>query len=392
VNTVPAPSAWSACMSELAEAGDRLAAELRERGEAEPDVDSSVALLGSLMHAFLIHLSAEPDHPTFLPSVGYYQHVGTPNPDTIYRTTAIDGSGSYRLTGERGTVPHVTFMPFGGRSAAGLQTFAPFDLSDVDTGGDGRFDVILSAARPVGHTGDWWQLDPAMRSLMLRSVSDDWGKHREPSVAIVRLDSPPRRPRSSVDGVRRKFAAFAAMVEGAIVYGVRHADQLRDDGVVNRVALVDYSANGGLADQWYHEGLFDFNEHAALLVEASLPLGCDSFSLSLTDRMFCTVDWVNAQSSLNRRQAVLDDDGVLRAVVAHVDPGVPNWLDTTGYATGVLQCRWTGSEAPPAVALRVVPLDALRDHLPATTATVTQEQRDRSLRERKVGAQLRSLW
>jgi hypothetical protein len=192
--------------------------------------------------------------------------------------------------------------------------------------------------------------------------------------------------------VRRKFAAFAAMVEGAIVYGVRHADQLREDGVVNRVALVDYSANGGLANQWYHEGLFDFDEHAALLVEAILPLGCDSFSLSLTDRMFCTVDWVNAQSSLNRRQAVLDDDGVLRAVVAHVDPGVPNWLDTTGYATGVLQCRWTGSEAPPAVALRVVPLDALRDHLPAATATVTQEQRDRSLRERKVGAQLRSLW
>src|ERR1700737_2075712 len=141
-------------MSERAAAVSRCMAELRDRGEPDADVDSSVALLGSLMHAFLTHLAAEPEHPTFLPSVGYYQHVGTPNPDTIYRTTALDGSGTYRLTGDRGTVPHVTFMPFGGRTAAGLQTFAPFDLSDVDTG-DGRFDVILSAARPVGHTGDW---------------------------------------------------------------------------------------------------------------------------------------------------------------------------------------------------------------------------------------------
>jgi hypothetical protein len=129
-----------------------------------------------------------------------------------------------------------------------------------------------------------------------------------------------------------------------------------------------------------------------LLVEAALPPGCDSFSLSLTDRMFCTVDWVNAQSSLNRRQAILDDDGALRVVVAHTDPGVPNWLDTTGCTTGVLQCRWTGSPTPPTVSSRVVSFDALRDHLPASTPTVTAEQRDQSLRDRKAGAQLRSLW
>jgi hypothetical protein len=379
-------------MHDLAEAGDRLAEQLRERGVPDPDVDASVALLGSTMHAFLTHLSAEPDHPAFLPSVGYHQHVGTPNPDTVYRTTAIDGAGTYRLTGDRGTVPNVTFMPFGGRTAAGMQTFAPFDLAEVAVDPDGRFDVLLSPARPVGHTGDWWQLDPEMRTLMLRSVSDDWGRHREPLVAIVRLDTPARRARSSADGLRRKFAAFSALVEGAIVYGVRHADQLRDDGVVNRVTLVDYSANGGLADQWYHEGLFELDDGAALLVEATLPAGCDSFSLSLTDRMFCTVDWVNAQSSLNRRQAALDDEDVLRVVVAHTDPGVPNWLDTTGYAAGVLQCRWTGSAEPPTIATRVVPIGSLREHLPTTTPTVTPEARDESLRERKVGAQLRSLW
>jgi hypothetical protein len=388
----PNASAWSKCMHDLADAGDRLAARLREQGLAEADVDTSVALLGSMMAAFLTQVSAEADHPAFLPTVGYHQHVGTPNPDTVYRTTAIDGSGTYRLTGDRGTVPNVTFMPFGGRTATGLQTFPPFDLATVDVDADGHFDILLSAARPAGHTGDWWQLDPGMRTLMFRSVTDDWGHHREPLIAIARLDAPARRVRASADDLRTRFAAFSLVAEGAIVYAVTHADQLRDAGTVNRVALVDYSANGGLAGQWYHEGLFDFADGDALLVETTVPAGCDSFSLSLTDRMFCTVDWVNAQSSLNRRQATFDDDGILRVVVAHSDPGVPNWLDTTGYAGGVLQFRWTGCAEAPTVTARVVALDALRGELPASTPTVTADERDESLRERKLGAQLRSLW
>jgi hypothetical protein len=54
---------------------------------------------------------------------------------------------------------------------------------------------------------------------------------------------------------------------------------------------------------------------------------------AVTDRLFGTLDWTNAQNSLNRRQAAVDRDDVLRAVVAPKDPGVQNWLDTTGYST-----------------------------------------------------------
>ena len=41
----------------------------------------------------------------------------------------------------------------------------------------------------------------------------------------------------------------------------------------------------------------------------------------------------NRQSSLNGHQAVLDPDGVFRAVISARDPGVPNWLDTGGVIT-----------------------------------------------------------
>ena len=364
-------------MSSLAETGDRLAAELRERGESDGQVDASVAVLGAMMFAYLNFLCADPDHPRFVPGAGYHQRVGTPSPDIVYRSSPIDGAGTYRLTGERGTVPQATLMPFGPPTASGVQTFPPFDLDTLTVGEDGRVDVILSAEKPADHRGDWWPLDPATRSLMLRSVSSDWGQHREPVLALVRLDAVPRRTRPSAAEVTERLDAFAAMVDRTLSYGLRRVDDLRAKGVVNDLTLVDYSTQGGLAAQWYHEGVFDLGEGDALLIEAEVPADCDSFSLSLTDPLFCTVDWVHAQSSLNHRQAVVDDDGVLRVVVAGSDPGVDNWLDTTGYHAGVVQCRWMGSTHPPATTVGVVPMTDVLARLPGPTATVAAESRTR---------------
>ena len=98
--------------------------------------------------------------------------------------------------------------------------------------------------------------------------------------------------------------------------------------------------------------------------------------------MLVTLDWTHAQTSLNRSQAVLDHDGVdadgvLRVVVSTTDPGVANWMDTTGYRTGVVQCREIGSVEVPELTARVVPLASLRDHLPPDTAFVSPEERGR---------------
>ena len=60
-----------------------------------------------------------------------------------------------------------------------------------------------------------------------------------------------------------------------------------------------------------------------------------------------SLDYANHQTSLNGFQAERDADGVLRYVIAHRDPGVPNWLDTTGHREGFLAPRWAYSEQPP---------------------------------------------
>ena len=380
-------------MRSLAEIGDRLATQLRERGEpqAEAEADAAIAVLGAAMASYLTSVCADPAHPRFMPGPGYYQHIGTPNPDTVYRTATIDGAGTYRLSGDRGTAPNVTLMPFGPPTASGVQTFPPFDFAELTIEPDGRFDVVLSPKRPPHHEGDWWQLDRATRTVMLRSVSNDWGRQRDPAVAIVRLDTPPRRPRPSAERLAARLETLPALVERSLTYGLRHVDDLHADGTVNTLRLVDYSATGGLAAQWYHEGIFVLDEDEALLIEVEVGAACE-FSLALTDRLFGTLDWTNAQTSLNQRQAAVDRDGVLRAVVAPKDPGVQNWLDTTGYSTGVIQCRWIGLPSPPNPSVQVVASSQIPLFLPDRTPTLRPEQRRAALLVRNGGAQLRSLW
>lgn len=381
------PTAWAQLMADLAAVGDRFVEQMRERGEADAAGDVYRTLLGVLMDAYLTRISADPDQPTFVPSTGYFQRLGSPNPDTVYRSAKVDDAGTYRLTGERGTAKQVTVMPF----TATMQSSTPFDLSEVARGPEGRIDVLLSRERPSGHTGDWWRLEPGTASLWLRSLSERWGEEREPRLAIERVDAPSRH-RPPAEPVTARLRSLARIVEGTIGYGIAHVDELRAEGYVNRLKPIDYGASGGMPLQWYHEGLFDLAGDEALVVEARLPEGCDYFSWSLTDPMLVTLDWTHAQTSLNRSQAAVDGDGVLRVVVSGSDPGVRNWMDTTGYRRGVLQCRSIGSVEAPAVETSVVPLADVLHHLPPGTALVTPAERAAALHRRRTGFQLRCLW
>jgi hypothetical protein len=361
-------------------------------GHDHVPAELTVAMLGGLMASYLAKVCSDPDYPAFVPGAGYHQRMGMPNPDTIYLTATIDGAGVYRLAGDRGTCPEVSLMPMGGPTAAGIRTYPAIDLRDVEPGADDRIDLVLSAQRPEGHRGQWREIAPDVRTLMLRAVSDDWGAHRDPVLSITRLDKPSRRSRPAPKALATSLAGLVPMVEGSLGFGMRKVAGLRAGGFVNAVTTVDYSAGGGLAGQWYQEGVFELAEGRALVVEADLRGGVDTLSLALTDALGCTLDWANAQTSLNRTQAGFDPDGYLRFVVSGEDPGVANWLDTMGHTVGVMQFRWTGSTEVPALAFRLVDADAVMTALPLGTRTVSREERDTILRERAAGAQRRIYW
>jgi hypothetical protein len=381
---------WADSLDSLRDVAARLTNEL-ELDDESREVDVALKMFGSIMGACLTYLWADQDHPTFFPSVGYHQMYGSPNPDTVYRTAAIDGSGRYLITGYVGTAPDVTVMPFGGPTSDGLRTYPPFDFGQLERSDDGRIEVVLSQQRPAG-ARNWWHLDEGMRTLMLRSVSAEWGTHVDPRVAIVRLDVDPRRERFAPETLWQRLRSFAVVVEAMMMSGITRVRKLRAEGVTNRLVAVDYSSSGGLDDQWYQEGCFSLADGEVLVLEAHLPAHCRAFSVSLTDPFFSTIDWANAQSSLNHHQAVIDEDGTLRVVVAATDPGIHNWLDTTGFRSGVLQCRWLGGAAIPDVSLTPVSVTSLDQFLPSTVTRVSVEHRAEHVRARQIGVQLRSYW
>ncbi len=62
--------------------------------------------------------------------------------------------------------------------------------------------------------------------------------------------------------------------------------------------------------------------------------------MSLWNRHLQTYDYAHRQVSLNRAQTKVDADGSFRIVIAHRDPGVPNWLDTEGLPFGMVFWRY----------------------------------------------------
>ena len=63
---------------------------------------------------------------------------------------------------------------------------------------------------------------------------------------------------------------------------------------------------------------------------------------------------------INSSQAVYRDDGSFQLVVAHEDPGVPNWISTAAHEHGTMGLRWVLAESHPEPRTRVVKLSDLR--------------------------------
>jgi hypothetical protein len=88
-------------------------------------------------------------------------------------------------------------------------------------------------------------------------------------------------------------------------------------------------------------------------------------------------------TSLNHRQATVGTDGRLWLVVAASDPGVPNWLDTTGRGVGLLNYRHFWGSALPTLQTKVVPFGDVRAALPRDTPVIDAPTRERQIRARR---------
>ena len=391
---IPSIEGWDVMVDGLRDLPRQMLAKLPEEQRNDPQVRQEVArlALSALGSVTIDTLGGDPDFPAFLPTIGQVLGVGQPNADTIYRAARISPDGVYRLTGTRGSLNQAVIGQVVPRNAETGQGRAHLDINALSVDEDDRFEVVISAERPDGFTGRWWQLRPAANRLLLRLVSYDWAGEVSPTLALERLDRPMRRPRVPAAVLEQRLRAMPQAMGFLGPMFVDHVEKIRAEGYVHRFKPLDMTSGGGLDGQFYYEAVYDLSDDEALVIETEVPETCPYRSMILTNAIYETTDWYNNHSSLNGHQAPVDSDGKWRIVVSARDPGVRNWLNTAGYPTGMIQGRWTHCSSTPIPTITKVAFDEIDAHLPADVARVTPEERDATLRARRQAMMQRPHW
>lgn len=389
--------AWEKLIDELRPLGDAMRARVPARLRDDPQVmaESMRLLLSGLARASSDAIVGDRRHPMFVPELNISQNIFQPNADTIYKSALIEKGGSYLLRGDRGTVRMIILAQMGPdtlRTGQHTPLLGQIDFDDLTVEQDGSFELIISPERPDGYQGDWFALDPLCEKLMVRIVSCDWGVEREPRFGIARLDVDEAKGRPTVAQLHAAFDEMAFITKVCALAFPTHVEELRDEGYLNKLKIFDVSQMSGLQGQFYYEGAYELADDEALISEVRVPASYRYWSIILTNDLYETTDWYNNQASLNDMQGVVDPDGVFRTVISAQDPGVHNWLDTSGYSGGAIQGRWFEASEKPMPTLRKVKTADVLTHLPESTKRVSQQERSEALRNRRLAAQMRIIW
>jgi hypothetical protein len=349
--------------------------------------------------------AGDPAYPQLVPFVSPWVTWGGTNPDSDYLYATVSPEFTYRLRGRRGAVHLLAFETFSGDfddMAAVAACDMRLDVSggpgNIEFGADGAFEIVLSATPPEENrnTGNWLRIPDVPGHLLVRYCWYDWDEPDRPWVTIVRDGAEYPPPRPTVAAIDRRLDRFAGFLrEGPQMCALAAAMYFsRDPGAVEFPPWSlhgDTDIDGQLSfkDQLYGQSHFTLRADEALLLEVPLPAS-PYWSVNLSSPYLENTDWHLRQNSVNGHQAVVDADGVFRAVVSSADPGVPNWLDTGGQATGIIQSRFLLPSAPPEITLRTLPLSEVRSVLPASTPVVTPAERHEAVLRRVLAVQRRA--
>ena len=151
---------------------------------------------------------------------------------------------------------------------------------------------------------------------------------------------------------------------------------------------------GTLVSQASSFGHFKIEDDEALLLTVDMG-GADYFIAPATGPWTITIDPQNNLCSLDNHQAMADTDGRYRFVVSLQEPGVYNWISTTGLHEGTMMLRWQnlpGNQEGqgPAISTELVKIADLPSMLPPETHWVSVTERQGQMVARQEGYQFRS--
>jgi len=308
--------------------------------------------------------------------------VAIDNPDNFNREIPIDGDGQYAVD-IRFSVDPPQFSIVAevepehhaglGRNlgALTLQQLRPFCDSD------GRVTVTIG---PDEGGPTHLRTEPGTRiQVYTRDSQRDW-RQVPAEVSVRRLDPPSAWSQRDEDEIARSIIddlpAWVAFWSGFKNDFLGHPEPNRLIGPNGRDGGWGYLAGGRFA----------LGEGQGLLLTID-PAGSYYTGIQIADPWTISPDPMFRMVSLNSAQVTPAADGTISYVVAGVDPGIANWIDTAGLGEGWVLLRWQGvpEGADPASFIRevrVVDLAAINREVDAAVPRVDLIERGRQLRDR----------
>ena len=290
--------------------------------------------------------STDPEFPSFYSSLATGTiKIGADNPDNLYQTARIKGTLEYRVCGQRGSIPTITFATKKGsyhKPGATMVGTGFLDGKDVQVGADGGFEILLSSRKP--ESGNWLPLEPESNLLLVRQTFHDRRREQPAQLAIERVGAdtvaPPLDP-----------AQFAAQLMAAARYTENTAKLFCDWAALfkrehrNTLPLGDqsmYQSAGGDPNILYYHGYWELADDEAMVVDARLP-ECEFWNFQVDNYWMESLDYFRHRIHLNNHGARRNADGSVTIVIAHRDPGQANWLTTAGHRLGTSLFRVIGA-------------------------------------------------
>lgn len=361
IEKVMTAEAWTDFCELLKKAGDVI---LNEELTTDPfDRAEGLRYLSRLLRAGLMSFVEHPGplHPEFRPMSPLVK-MGLDNPDNYYVSASVNPRYSYRIRGNRGTIHYLSIAAQNQNFAArGKISGGASHLNDADLvlEADGSFEIIASQEK---HDGNWLQMGPDSSQLLIRQTFLDKATEVPVDVAIECLDAD--GPPAPIDPAR-----VPGQLMGAAMYAMGCAQWFADwvlafdkKGELNAFHLPDEENHrlvGGDPDIRIPLAHWELAADEAIVIDV-VPPKCDYWNVQLANIWAESLDYEHRQIHLNAHTATLEADGSFRCIVAHEDPGHPNWLDTAGHLRGTMGFRWVRSEALPVPKTRVVKFSDLK--------------------------------
>jgi hypothetical protein len=302
---------------------------------------------------------ADPHRPELRRMVHETVKMGADNPDNHYHNAEIDGAATYRITGARGTVQYLEFAVQKGSygEARGMPPTGHLDGKDLALDAEGRFEIWLC---PHPRGANWLRTEPGSGTVIVRQSRLDPATETFATLRIERVLQPgevvPPSELTPLD-IDRGLTKTGMLVVGASQMFAEWAEGFHTHHP-NALPRFDQALSdrmGGVPHIVYHHSAWRLGPDEVLVIDAP-PVACDHWNFQLENHWMESLDYRHFRIHLNSKTAVYAPDGSVRIVVAHTDPGHPNWLQTAGHAHGAMCFRWVRPEShdPPAPTCRVM--------------------------------------